>query len=218
MHNIVYACYATSFQVIVTPFQRNTGQATKGFTKLYQEKVGSIFFVAPMTRLDLARAAAALFKLCEPRSARTLFFAAIYSPSQTQTDNKWTSLNLLLLNMMSCSCGRQFNSDEALAQHQADRRRFWNSATTCQASNADSAIRAARSSPSHASREAWMWKDVGSREAIQTIDCATLQSSPTSVSSMPAYELLCSYNWQNCKEATLRVPGKRPRLCLAWAC
>ena len=54
----------------ITPFQRNTRQATKGFTKIYQEKVGSILYVATMTRPDVARAAAELCKyLTNPSEA-----------------------------------------------------------------------------------------------------------------------------------------------------
>ena len=54
----------------VTPLHRNTGQASKGFTKIYQEKVGSILYVATMTRPDVARAAAELSKyLTNPSKA-----------------------------------------------------------------------------------------------------------------------------------------------------
>jgi hypothetical protein len=61
---------APAIPIPVTAFVRNPGQASRGFIKIYQEKVGSILYVAIMTRPDIARAAAELSKyLTNPSEA-----------------------------------------------------------------------------------------------------------------------------------------------------
>lgn len=110
--------------------------------------------------------------------------------------------------MIPCSCGRQFNSESALAQHQTDKVRIGGAASACQATLRCKPARTARSSPGHSWREAWMWKDVRDRNAIQIIDPATLELSSTTVSSVLDCELICSYNWKNCKEPRIHTPGQ----------
>ncbi|KAK6535664.1 hypothetical protein TWF694_002117 [Orbilia ellipsospora] len=63
---------------------------------------------------------------------------------------------------------------------------------------------------SQAPRDHWMWKDVNNREAIRTIDHATLRPAETAVSSSLGCELLCSYSWQTSKKPTIQVPGTAP--------
>ncbi|KAK5988184.1 hypothetical protein PT974_12324 [Cladobotryum mycophilum] len=114
--------------------------------------------------------------------------------------------------MIRCSCGREFNSKRGLAQHQADKAR--NNKNTvnavCQSSTAQTPPPATRMPVSRALREAWMWKNVKSVNVIQRISASTLQPSAVSVSSVPAYELVCSYSWQNDKAPILNIPGSTP--------
>jgi len=110
----------------------------------------------------------------------------------------------LPIKMVSCSCGRKFNSEEALDQHQAAKGRVNGAAFTCKGPRTGRRF------------EAWLWKGVRKDpKPIQTIDLTNLKPLATAVSSSSACELLCSYNWQNSKDARIQVPGKASRLSLS---
>ncbi|PHH87038.1 hypothetical protein CDD83_9397 [Cordyceps sp. RAO-2017] len=111
--------------------------------------------------------------------------------------------------MLTCSCGRRFGSDNALTQHQRDKARR-DTASACQTPPADPSAQTIRSSGRHASYTGWIWRDVRSRKAIQTISHATVEPSDTPVFSALSCDLLCSYNWQTCKDATVVIPGFAP--------
>ncbi len=120
--------------------------------------------------------------------------------------------------MFSCPCGRQLNSGAALSQHQADKIRFGFDASACRASRTDVLGRANQSFPGNGRRDAWIWKGVRGLK-IQTIDLATLEPSASPVSSESASELLCTYNWRDCKEAKIHIPGEHLILLLSsWPC
>jgi hypothetical protein len=104
--------------------------------------------------------------------------------------------------MLSCACGRRFNSEGAIAQHKAAKTRLGR-ASACEASVPEARIVA----PKRDRREAWMWKNVDIREPFQTMDYATLEPSNSPVSSTSPSELICSYNWQNTSTAEIRIPG-----------
>ncbi len=106
--------------------------------------------------------------------------------------------------MISCFCGRTFKDEAALLQHQADRSRSGRPAPVCQPSLPGSAARSARLV---SGRENWMWKGVEKGGAIESMKLANLEPSATLVSSVATCEFLCSYNWQNCRGATVQVPG-----------
>ena len=52
-----------------------------------------------------------------------------------------------------------------------------------------------------------MWKGVRRGKAISIIDSTDLEPSAARVLSSAACELLCSYNWQHNKEASIQIPG-----------
>lgn len=108
------------------------------------------------------------------------------------------------LSMLSCSCGRSFNSEPALTQHRADKFRLGGASTACQMS-IKSSPQARRSSRQ---TSGWLLKDVKNPEAIRTIDHSTLVPSTAAVSSAKAAELVGSYNWQNCNNVEYKIPGE----------
>jgi len=111
----------------------------------------------------------------------------------------------LPMNMVSCSCGRKFNSEEALDQHQVTKGRVNGAAFTCKGPRTGRRF------------EAWLWKGVRKDpKPIQTIDLTNFKPLATAVSSASACELLCSYNWQNSKDARIQIPGKASWLSLSY--
>ncbi|KAI1498341.1 hypothetical protein F5X99DRAFT_420649 [Biscogniauxia marginata] len=64
--------------------------------------------------------------------------------------------------------------------------------------------------PAKARREGWLWRGVKRRMVVKKIDFPSLKPQATSVSSMPACEFLCSYNWVNCKKPVVTIPGFAP--------
>ncbi|EPS37266.1 hypothetical protein H072_9062 [Dactylellina haptotyla CBS 200.50] len=69
---------------------------------------------------------------------------------------------------------------------------------------------ASRNARGIASREAWMWKDIKAQTALLIVEQSALEPADSSVSSSPECELLCTYNWQDAKDAVIQVPGHAP--------
>ncbi|OHW90520.1 hypothetical protein CSPAE12_10784 [Colletotrichum incanum] len=127
--------------------------------------------------------------------------------------------------MISCSCGRSFNSDAALAQHHTDKNRAHNGRASCRppCSAKSSPLKteapgaAIQTGPRPINRrsplakmpqQAWLWKQVRKPiEPIHVIVQTAIVPSATQVSSKPGYQFVCSYNWQKGKPLRIRVPG-----------
>ncbi|KJZ68351.1 hypothetical protein HIM_12260 [Hirsutella minnesotensis 3608] len=104
--------------------------------------------------------------------------------------------------MVTCSCGRVFGSESALIQHQRDKAR-----ATCQIHTAEPSPPAEHLSDRRRNGTAWLWQGVKRQRPIRTISHAGLKASAIPVSSAQSSDVLCSYNWQTCKESAIIVPG-----------
>ncbi|KAI1265396.1 hypothetical protein F5Y18DRAFT_51050 [Xylariaceae sp. FL1019] len=111
--------------------------------------------------------------------------------------------------MFRCECGRTLKSAQALAQHRNATKHNASSVppTVPQPSSAAATWKA---SPPQDQRDSWMWKKVNMSRPPHVISVADLEPSPISVTSDAVDKLVCTYNWQDSKEATIQIPGSAP--------
>ncbi|KAI0152692.1 hypothetical protein GGR57DRAFT_503556 [Xylariaceae sp. FL1272] len=111
----------------------------------------------------------------------------------------------------NCECGRSLKSGQALTQHRHDKHNGpFVPPTVPQRSSASGASRASKASPAQDRRDSWMWKNVKMTRPPRVISVADVEPSPISVSSDAVDKLVCTYNWQDSKEATIQIPGFAP--------
>lgn len=111
----------------------------------------------------------------------------LFRPCQQQ----WT------FDMAKCVCGRQFSSNDALIQHQ-----------DAKSQNGNSCSDGSAPSKRLPWSERWLWHNVRGRdEPISIVPSHALEASSMAVSSTVESELICTYNWQECDEARIHVPG-----------
>ncbi|KAI3316823.1 hypothetical protein HD806DRAFT_527538 [Xylariaceae sp. AK1471] len=112
--------------------------------------------------------------------------------------------------MFSCGCGRTFNSEGALAQHQSAKQKT-RAGSACQNRPAPSASKAApKLLFAHDPRDRWMWKGARTSNAFHVIAETNLEPSVNMVSSETGYQLICSYDWLDSKQASIQIPGFIP--------
>ncbi|EFZ04515.1 hypothetical protein X797_011737 [Metarhizium robertsii] len=103
--------------------------------------------------------------------------------------------------MAKCVCGRQFSSNDALIQHQ-----------DAKSQNGNSCSDGSAPSKRLPWSERWLWHNARGRdEPISIVQSHALEASSMAVSSTVESELICTYNWQECDEARIYVPGCAPR-------
>ncbi|KAI0452058.1 hypothetical protein F5B21DRAFT_484968 [Xylaria acuta] len=115
--------------------------------------------------------------------------------------------------MFSCGCGRSFKSEPALAQHRADKQ-MAHIGSACRALSAPKATKTVKPAIkipfTHEPRDSWMWKGTRTFDAFHVVSEATLEPCVAVVSSEAACELICSYSWQDSKQASIKIPGFAP--------
>ncbi|KAJ8133528.1 hypothetical protein O1611_g86 [Lasiodiplodia mahajangana] len=116
--------------------------------------------------------------------------------------------------MFSCGCGRSFKTESALAQHQAAKHsaRIGSTGRAPAAPKSNKAIKINAIKPPfpHAEKDRWMWKDTRAFDALHVLSQPALNPCVATVSSEAACELICSYSWQDSKEAAIIIPGFAP--------
>ncbi|KAI0466853.1 hypothetical protein F4859DRAFT_518689 [Xylaria cf. heliscus] len=105
--------------------------------------------------------------------------------------------------LFSRSCKRSFNSESALTQHRVDKQkgliRF--------GCLTFSAPKSKKAKPAGAP---WILKGAQSFDPFHIFSETTLTPCDAAVSSETASEFICSYNWQDSKEAKIKIPGFAP--------
>lgn len=94
--------------------------------------------------------------------------------------------------VLSCTCGRKFDSDNSLRDHQKAKAKTKAGILRCSAQPAKG--------------RKWLWKHVCAEKPIRRIEFTAVEPSDTPVSSTSASELVCSYNWRR-RGARFHVPG-----------
>lgn len=113
--------------------------------------------------------------------------------------------------MFPCGCGRSFKSESALGQHRTDKQKAPINNSLCRTSSAPEATKAVKAATKlpfpHEPKDRWMWKGARALNPFHVLSEATLEPCVAAVSSETACELICSYSWQDSKQAAVKIPG-----------
>ncbi|KAI0903395.1 hypothetical protein F4823DRAFT_283386 [Ustulina deusta] len=112
--------------------------------------------------------------------------------------------------MFPCGCSRTFGSSTALAQHQNDKHKIFVGSARQNLPPPSASMAPAKQPLARHPGDRWMWKHARTTKAQHVISEANLEPCSNSVTSDPGYQLICTYNWQDSKKASIEIPGFAP--------